>query len=107
MCSSRLALDQYGRLIVIATSRDIVVEVGHVFLVVDPRLFGLMPERGRSATPEEQKQARVPYNAPTAPPLMREHPEPDDDQLAEGEAIRLARLEQQRRPPDLLQTYAA
>ena len=65
-----------------------------------------MPERGRSATPEEQKQARAPYNAPTAPPLMHERIETPDELLADKEAIRLARLEQQRTPADLLRAVA-
>ncbi len=87
------------------TIGDLTTQPGHCFWVIPPD--ALFTPRGRPPTAAEMAEARTPYNAPTAPPVMRERVEPDDDQLAEGEAIRLARLEQQRRPPDLIQAFAA
>lgn len=104
VCAGRIA---GNGLLVIVTVPDATTQLGHMFIVIDPRILGLAPPRGRRPTPREMLQARTPYNAPLGPPPMREQVELDDDQLAESEAIRLARLEQQRRPPDLIQAYAA
>jgi hypothetical protein len=59
----------------------------------------------RRPTPQEQAGTWAPFRA--APPRRSRALEPvDDEQLAETEAIRLAMLEQERNPPDLLKAAA-
>src|SRR6266536_4242863 len=98
--SSRLALDPFGRQVVIVTTPAPPLSVGEWFLVVDPTVFGLLPTRtGRPATARELMWNRrdAPYdpNRDRRPPPK---PEVPDEELAEAEAIRLARHEQQRQP---------
>lgn len=105
MCSARLVeLHPGGPVVAEVTIGDLVTDAGHCFWVIPPD--ALFTPRGRPPTAAEMAEARTPYNAPTAPPINRERVEPDDDQLAESEAIRLARIEQQRTPVDLLRAVA-
>ncbi len=104
--SSRLALDPFGRQVVIVTTPSPQLSVGEWFLVVDPTVFGLLPTRtGRSATARELAWNRrdAPYESNRRPPPK---PEVPDEELAEAEAIRLARLEQQREPVHLVSAAA-
>jgi len=108
--SSRLALDPLGRQVVIVTTPSPQLSVGEWFLVVDPTVFGLLPTRtGRSATARELAWNR--RDAPYESNRDRRHmhlptPEVPDEELAEAEAIRLARLEQQREPVHLVSAAA-
>lgn len=104
MCSGRI--DGSG-LLVIVTVGDAITKVGHLFGVIDPRILGLASTRGRAPTAEERAAARAPYRAPTAPLPMRERAAIPDELLAEQEAVRLARVEQQREPADLFRLVAA
>jgi hypothetical protein len=106
--SSRVAVDQVGRPIVIVTSPSMWLEVGERFLVADPIVWGLVPPRsGRRATARALAWNRrdAPYN-PTDPHgrgrCRQEVIEVPDDQLADAEAIRLAMVEQRRQPADLV-----
>jgi hypothetical protein len=93
MSGSRLALDDRGRTICIAAT-------GEQWLVLDLYMaLGFTP-RGRAPTREELRLTR--FAGTYRPVAERRKVEPGDDQLAEEEAIRLARLEQERAPADLL-----
>jgi hypothetical protein len=102
VCSSRLGTDQFGRQTAVVTTPGAVPEVGALFLVLDGHPYGLVPERGRLATAEEQLEARPPYQPGRSRTERERRPEIPDALLAEEEAIRLSRLEQQRQPVDLL-----
>ncbi len=107
--SSRLALDQFGRPVAIVTTPAPRLDVGEWFLVVDPTVFGLLPARtGRPATAREQVWNRrdAPYD-PQRDRRLRSVSEIPDEELDERAALEAARLEQQRRPADLIQVYAA
>ena len=65
------------------------------------REIGWLGKTGRPPTDEEKRRCRAPLNSEssytrTAPP------EPEDDELDAEAAIALARLEQERRPTDLI-----
>jgi hypothetical protein len=100
--SSRLAQDRYGRTVAIVTVRLPDLEPGHCFLVVDPRLIGLMPTLGRLPSPRERSNVRAPYDPTSAKRERQQRLEVPDDELAEQAAIELARKEQQREPADLI-----
>jgi hypothetical protein len=105
--SSRLALDQHGRTIVVITTRSLWLEVGQVFLVLDGRPFGLVPERGRPADARERLQtAKTFYDPASAKRARAERPEVPDELLADEEAVRLAYAEQRKAPPDLVNVAA-
>jgi hypothetical protein len=108
--SSRLALDSDGRLVAIGTSAELQgqawVVLGDTIAAAGTSIFFLANEtrrESRPATSEEQLEAKrhAPYRAGVAR-QEREQQATPDDLLAEQEAIRLARLEQQRTPADLL-----
>ena len=61
--------------------------------------FAVDRANGRRPTPRERSSVRDPYRARYG----RREPQPvDDDALAEQAAIELARIEQERRPVDLI-----
>jgi hypothetical protein len=103
--SSRLAIDELGRTVAVITVRLPDLEPGHCFLVVDPRLVGLMPTLGRLASPRERTDVRAPYDPTSAKRARREQIQ--DDQLDEEAAIEAAYAEQRREPTDLLNLIAA
>jgi hypothetical protein len=103
--SSRLAVDGLGRTIAVITVRLPDLEPGHCFLVIDPRLVGLMPTLGRLASSRERSDVRAPYD-PTSAKRARRAQIPDD-QLDEEAAIEAAYAEQRREPVDLLNLIAA
>jgi hypothetical protein len=96
--SSRLAIDDTGRLIVVGTGEL----RGMRWLVVD--MFEIFVPRGRPPTARERAGVREPYRS-TASPAWQLH-EPENDQLDEAEAIRAAMVEQRRTPPDLVNVAA-
>src|SRR6266511_5722832 len=100
--SSRLALDSLGRTVVIVTTPACDIEVGHVFVVLDGTAWGLVPERGRLATPQERAAARPPYQDPRAARKQWGEPSPAEPELDEQAAIAAAYAEQRRAPADLL-----
>lgn len=61
---------------------------------------------GRKPSALEMQQARAPYRAGVSR-REREHQQVPDELLADQEAVELARLEQQREPPDLIGRVAA
>jgi hypothetical protein len=97
-------LNSANRLVAVATTIDTVTAIGHVFLVLDPRPFGLVPERGRRPNPRERAAARPPYQSPRNG-WNRSRPV-DDDELDEQAALEAARREQQREPADLFRHAA-
>jgi hypothetical protein len=101
--SSRLALDEHGRKVVIVTACTDGLPVGYVFIVLDWN--GFFIPRGRPPTPEEMLSARAPYNS-TAAKQRRARPEVDDNELDDVQAIEFARREQQRQPADLINAAA-
>jgi hypothetical protein len=105
--SSRLAVDAYGRTVAIVTVRLPDLEPGHCFLVVDPRLVGLMPTLGRLPSPRERTDVRAPYD-PTSAKRRRAQlvDAAPDDQLDEAAALEACRREQERTPPDLVNIAA-
>ena len=101
--SSRLSVDQHGRRVVVITTRSLWLEIGQVFVVVDGRPFGLVPEQGRPADARERMQTgRTFYDPTSAKRARQERPDVPDELLADEEAVRLAYLEQRRAPADLL-----
>lgn len=107
--SSKLALDRFGRRITIVTSPTILeLPVGMTFrdlgndMPSDGAGFGWLGARAasRHPSPREQVEVRPPYSA--AHPRRSARQESDEDDLADEEAIKLARVEQERTPADLL-----
>lgn len=104
MCS-RLAVDRFGRVVVIVTDDSIACPVGTRFVLVgntfpagaEVGIGWLGRDRGRPPTPAEQKGCRAPYNAPSYGPTL----EPDDD-LDPAIAIDAAYAEQRSAPADLV-----
>src|SRR5512133_3364646 len=90
--SSRLAVDALGRTVAIVTVRLPDLEPGHCFLVVDPRVIGLMPTLGRLPSPRERSDVRAPYDPTSAKRRRAQLVEVPDEQLAEQAAIELARI---------------
>jgi hypothetical protein len=117
VCSSRIALDPHGRVIAVATTSAPDVEIGRRWILIGnsgragERGFEWMGRSGRKPTARERPEARPPYESrqKTASWERRtaEREQVPDEHLADAEAIRLARLEQQRQPADLLQAVAA
>jgi hypothetical protein len=100
--SSRLTIDAYGRLIAEGTCLEL---RGLRWLVVDMFELGFVrPGRPPTAREREAAQRYAPYR-PAWSRQERERETPDE-QLAEEAAIQLARLEQQRQPPDLVNVAA-
>ena len=101
--SSRLAVDQWGRTVVIVTTpTEPWLEVGARFLVVDALELGFEP-RGRRPTARERAEARPPYESRTkAAAWERRTVIVEDDELDDEQAIAYARREQQREPADLI-----
>jgi hypothetical protein len=88
--SSRLARGPDGRLVVIVTTPSLWLQVGDRFLVCDPTVWGLQPERtGRPATARELVWNRrdAPYDCGRN---LRAPVEVPDDELDDQEAIRAA-----------------
>jgi hypothetical protein len=56
--SSRLAFDPQGRTVAIITTRSLGLEFGDVFLIVDGRPYGLLPDRARLPSPRERGAPR-------------------------------------------------
>lgn len=107
VASGRLATDEHGRQVVVATTAAVDVRVGDVWVILgnvlpaaEAGVYWLGQDRGRRASAKEQAEARAPYRAPVLAPAPAD--ELPDEALAEQEAIRLARLEQQREPLCLL-----
>jgi hypothetical protein len=110
VCSSRLGLNSANRLVAVATTIDTVTAVGHVFLVLDPRPFGLVPEHGRLPSTRERAEARPPcQDRRAARGQWGEQPPPalEEPELDEQAAIAAAYAEQRREPADLLHALAA
>jgi hypothetical protein len=57
--SSRLAFDPQGRAVAIITTRSLGLEFGDVFLIVDGRPYGLLPDGGRLPSPRDGSHART------------------------------------------------
>jgi hypothetical protein len=104
--SSRLALDQHGRTVVVVTTPSLSLQVGDRFLVVD--LFELGFTRpGRPPTARERAaSSKFFYDSNSAKRARAERPEIPDELLADEEAVRLAYCEQRRTPPDLVNVAA-
>jgi hypothetical protein len=112
--SSRLAVDRYGRtvaVISVGTLPDVplgyhYVVLGDTIASAGVRVFFLADETRRSSRPanareRQDAQRHAPYR-PALSRAAREQQDVPDDQLADAEAVRLARLEQQRQPVDLI-----
>jgi hypothetical protein len=101
MSGSRLTRDNLDRLVCIDTG-------GHLWLVLDPyAVFGFEPP-GRPPCAEELRLTKFAASTSTYRPVAeRRKVDPDDAELAEAEAIRLARLEQQREPVDVVNVAAS
>jgi hypothetical protein len=104
--SSRLAIDALGRTVAIVTVRLPDLEPGHCFLVLDPRLVGLMPTLGRLPSPRERADVRAPYDPTSAKRRREQQAEVPDDDLDEVAAMAAAYAEQRRNPPDLVNIAA-
>jgi hypothetical protein len=104
--SSRLAVDALGRTVAIVTVRLPDLEPGHCFLVVDPRLVGLMPTLGRLPSPRERTDVRAPYDPTSAKRRRAQLAEVPDDELDEAAAMAAAYAEQRREPVDLINVAA-
>jgi hypothetical protein len=115
--SSRLAQDRSGRTVAIITVRTLPdVELGYRYIVLGDtiasagvRIFSLANETRRASRPANgrerlESQRHAPYR-PALSRQQREHEVPDTE-LADEEAVRLARLEQQRTPADLVNQAA-
>ncbi len=100
--SSRLAVDALGRTVAIVTVRLPDLELGHCFLVVDPRLIGLMPTLGRLPSPRERSDVRAPYDPTSAKRRRAQLVEAPDDELDEQAAVAAAYEAQRREPVDLI-----
>ena len=104
--SSRLGTGPHGEPLAIVTVRTLPdIELGHRFVVLDMcRDLHWFTTRGRRPTPRERLEARPPYESKTKAATWesRTRRDQEDERLAEAEAIRLARLEQQREPVDLI-----
>jgi hypothetical protein len=93
--ASRLARDTQNRPICIDAD-------GRVYLVLDlAAVCGFIPP-GRPPTPRERAEARPPYSSGPNSWHPRQRREVPDEELADKEAVKLARLEQQRQPADLI-----
>ncbi len=100
MCSSRLALDQANRLIVVATTTDQVTQLGQVFLVLNVFRLGWFEPRGRRPTAREQATARPPYES--SPRRWNKPADVPDEELSDQAALEAAYREQTREPVDLI-----
>jgi hypothetical protein len=111
--SSRLALDSKGRRIVVQTSESVGIPFGWRGLLVGDTVqaggtavFFQANRSGRPPTARERSTVRAPYD-PTTRTRREQAQTVDDDELAEPDAIELARLEQQFAPTDLVSAVAA
>jgi hypothetical protein len=105
--SSRLALDRFGRQIVVVTAASLWLDVDQVFVVLDGRQLGLLPTQARPPDARERRQtAKTFYDSTSGKRARQEQLEVPDDELDEAEAIRAAMLEERRTPPDLLNVAA-
>jgi hypothetical protein len=115
--SSRLALDSDGRRVAIVSVRTLPdVELGYRYVVLGDtiasagtQVFFLATETRRASRPANgreraESQRHAPYQASVSR-QEREQQVPDD-KLADEEAVKLARLEQQRTPVDLINVAA-
>jgi hypothetical protein len=99
-------LDQSGRRIVEQTTDDPGIPAGTRWLLLGDsfecggvRIFFTGQRTGRPPTPDETTGAHNPYKPPRQ---VRPKREVDEAQLADAEAIRLARIEQETEPADLI-----
>jgi hypothetical protein len=99
--SSRLAVDRWGRTIVVVTSSTDGLPIGHVFVVLD--WTGFFTPRGRAPTAREKATAKPPYSSPRS---RWNRPQVEDDQLDEAAAVAAAYAEQRREPADLINVAA-
>lgn len=113
MTSSRLRRDRIGRMVVVLAEPTVDLDAGHVLgRVIGNALqagslgIGWLGKSGRPPTAEERAGARAPYRAseykPSAFGVLHGPRDVPDEQLADRAAIELARIEQQRDPPDLI-----
>jgi hypothetical protein len=108
VCSSKLTRDQFGRLVCVTTSEDVGLPRGSVFIVQGNTIeaggvtITWMGLTGRPPTLEERRGAREPYVAGAVARRRAAEREREDDELADEEAIELARIEQEKAPPDLI-----
>jgi hypothetical protein len=101
--SSRLAVDQRGRTVVVVTTPSPCLCVGMRFPVVDAiELNTWLRGHGRPPTAREQAEAKLPYRSPNAIRRELAREAPDDDLLDERAALEACRREQQREPADLI-----
>jgi hypothetical protein len=105
--SSRLAVDGLGRMVAVITVRLPDLEPGHCFLVVDPRLVGLMPTVGRLPSSRERTDVRAPYDPTSAKRRRAQLVEVPDDELDDAEAVAAAYAEQRREPADVFRPTVA
>jgi hypothetical protein len=100
--SSRLVIDNYGRLVAEGTLLDV---RGLRWLVVDQ--FEIFEPRGRPPTARERASAREPYQSTPKPSWLLPEPENEHlEDLSDAEAIRAALLEHRRQPRDLVNVAA-
>jgi hypothetical protein len=93
VCGSRLAVDRFGRSIVILTSGAADVQAGHVYLVL------LLERSSGRAPPARERQAT--YAPPSRRARERERQAQLDDELDEQAALAWVLQEQRRNPPDV------
>jgi hypothetical protein len=102
--SSRLAVDRWGRQVVVVTSSTDGLPIGHVFVVIDWKGFFTPP--GRRPTPAEMQRARLPYDPTSAKRRRAQLAETPDHQLDDQAAIEAAYAEQRNAPVDLVNVAA-
>jgi hypothetical protein len=99
--SSRLAVDQRGRTVVVITTPSVLLRVGMSFPVIDAlELNTWLKAHGRAPTAKERGEARPPYESTRKRREALEAPE--DDLLDEQAALEACMREQQREPVDLI-----
>jgi hypothetical protein len=103
--SSRLAYGREGELVAVEADGTVWLVVGDTIESAGVRIWFMSEvarNTGRSPTPREQMNMRhKPARRKNGwGPQLRQPV--DDDQLADEEALKLARIEQQREPADLI-----
>jgi hypothetical protein len=103
---SRLGFDSHGRFVAIETDGTVWLVLGNVILSAvpgEPAVFGWLGKTGRPPTPRERAEAS---DGSGRLRRQRRQVEVPDEALTDEEAVRLARLEQQREPVNLISRAA-